>query len=178
MVSTVDTPTESGTLQFRRARATGTLRRGRTKRGFWITVTAEDQDVISTIERTVLQTGLLLHSAKHGEPGKVTTQLGTSQPGDAVAMGARPMRWSYAWADLLAREEGDGAYHVYRRRAGHGSGDGLQQEELMVTPSREHALLEMGALLEGNSRPSRTQGSSGRPNQGALPRGAPRRKAA
>lgn len=178
MVDTAGTPTGGGTPQVRRARATGTLRRGRTKRGFWITVTAEDQDVISAVERTVLETGLLLHSAKRDEPDETTTQLGTSRPGDAVAMGARPMRWSYEWADLLAREEADGAYHVYRRRVGYGSGDGLQQEELMVTPSREHALLEMGALLEANSRPANTQWSSGGPNQDALPRGAPRRKAA
>ena len=133
-------------------RATVTLRRGKTRRGFWVTVTAQDPAVVNAVERAVL-------GAESG-----------------------PVRWSYEWADLLVREEADGAYHVYRRRAGlvseSGGSNGLQLEELMVTESREHALLEMGALLEASNRSARAPWSPGHlgqersPEHDSVPRAA------
>ena len=147
VVSGVGVSSAGGAHTSRDARATVTLRRGRTKRGFWIAITTDDPALVDVVERAVLGAGA------------VEADVGAQ-------VGGAPVRWSYEWADLVVREEADGAYHVYRRRGGHASGsDGVHLEELLVTTSREHALLEMGALLEAGNRVTRVSRTAWSPRR-------------
>ena len=49
------------------------LRRGRTRRGYWITVTSEDREVIQAIERGLRGTGLPLADGALGALGTLAS---------------------------------------------------------------------------------------------------------
>ena len=136
---------ENTARAVRPARPSASLRRGRTKRGFWISVTTQEAAIIGAVERAVRDTGVVV-AVEDRE--LMVAGLADGSPPHALS----PVGWSYQWGDLLVRRDGDGMYRIYRTSgAGGDAAHGVSAaplEPLTTTSSREHALLEMGALLQ------------------------------